>query len=340
MDSREGEKFKTEAELPQYRSDIDRAIFEIYGKDGWEDFDELYKDHPDWPLEKVIKEFEANPVNTQTYFFRFANIGIIAKDLAKRPEIKEGKRNKRVEILEVGSSPGEESYSLAVRMLEAGNKKFHITAADISQDMVKLAKEGEYKLWESIERVEAGYSHLKKEHFEKGYFEDSGKTWERRHYIGPSLSGLKDKGFVKDGKLLPLPDEWYQKEKLPIMRPTKRVKDKITFVLHDVIDTPVEGRFDLVLMNNVLNHYPEDTLAKILKNILASLKPGGFLIIEPIMRPMNDREKEWLEPYNDWRERFAHKFGLEEIAVKTWYSGEERVPTGDFFQYKGVLKKT
>lgn len=340
MNSREGEKFKTESELPKYRSDVDRAIFEIYGKDGWESFDELYKEHPDWPLEKVIKEFEANPVNTQTNFFRFPNLKDIADDIAKRVGIKEGKRNKRIEILEIGSSSGEESYSLAVHMLEAGNKKFHITAVDVNPDMVDIAKKGEYRLWHPISEPGAGLYDIRKEHFKKGYFEDSGKTWNRRYYIGPSIFGLKKQGLVKyydNGGLIPLPDVFYQNEPMPIVQPTKRVKEKINFLLHDVIDIPVKGQFDIVLMNNVLNHYPEETRRKILKNVLASLKPGGFLVLEHTMGPMNDTEREWLMPYNEWREKFAEEFGLEEIGVKTRWSKEgETSETGEFFQYKGV----
>ena len=72
------------------RSDVDRAVFEIYGKPGWEDFNELYKAHPDWKLEKVLEEFEIHPVNTQTYFFRSNNLKTIAKEII--PKVENGRK--------------------------------------------------------------------------------------------------------------------------------------------------------------------------------------------------------------------------------------------------------
>lgn len=308
-----------EAPETQQTPAVDRAIFEVYGKSGLEYFNTLYKERPEWTLEEVVKHFEAHPVSEQTKFFRTNNLTTIARELVPRLESLE--RGQPIKILEIGSSSGEESYSLATRMLEAGHADFQITAADVNPDMVKTATTGEYKLWKPIASVDTGSSGLQKEHFADGYFEDSGKTWKQKTYIGPPIGQLiHDPQYVdqQTKRLIDrkrLPEEWYTSDDLPIIQPTQKVKDHIRFTVHDLINSPVDGKFSIALMNNVLLHYPEKTREQMLRNALASLKPGGFLVLEHQMVPINDAEQEWLDPYNRWRNGFPVKFGLEKAAL-------------------------
>lgn len=318
-----------------FESDVDRAIYEVYGKTGLEEFNDLYKNHPEWTSEQVLKEFESKPINPQTYFFRSGNLEIIAEQLAPQVETKEKERP--VKILEIGCSTGEESYSLAVDMLRAGRDNFHITAVDVSPKLLEVAEKGEYKLHASkMPDGRFGFFSTKprQEYFDEGYFEISENRWVKRRYVGPSISEIKRIGyFDSEGhKIKDFPDSWYEEIEQPIIRPAQKIKDAISFQKHDVIDGPIEGSFDIILMNNVLLHYPEETREKILGNVLKSLRSGGFLVLEHTIGPMNDRERGWLEPYNEWRAGFADKFNLEEVGVNL-YEGEP-IKTGQYYRLK------
>lgn len=318
-----------------FESDVDRAIFEIYGETGLEEFNELYKNHLEWTLEKVLKEFESHPVNPQTYFFRSGNLEIIAEQIAPKIEAKESERT--IKILEIGCSTGEESYSLGVDMLKAGQNNFHITAVDVNSKLLEVAKNGEYKL-NGLKNSDGSFSFFstkpKQEYFDQEYFEVGEKRWIKSRYVGPSISEVKKMGYFDSGgnRIKDFPDSWYEELEQPIIQPTQKVKEKVDFKQHDMIDGPVDGKFDIVLMNNVLLHYPEETREKILGNVLKSLNPGGFLVLEHTMGSWNEREREWLEPYNKWRLGFADKFNLEEVGVKL-YEGEP-IKTGQYYKFK------
>jgi chemotaxis methyl-accepting protein methylase len=318
----------------KFESDVDRAVFEVYGETGLEVFNELYGKHPDWTLERVLKYFEEHGINPQTSFFRESNLKVIAEQLCPKLEAREA--GSPVRVLEVGCSSGKESYSLAVEMLEAGQEDFQITAIDVNPDALAIAEKGEYDLWEKISLLRLSASGLKEEHFEKGYFESTGGTWGRPVYIGPRVSELKEMGYSDSGSwdnVMETHPEWYRTEELPIIRPTHRVREKVNFAKHDILERPVEGKFDVVLISNVLNHYPEESREKILRNALASLRPGGFFVLEHIQRPINKEEAEWLDPYNEWRREFAPKFGLEEVSVEhLWGTGEWKPKK--YYQYR------
>jgi len=94
----------------------------------------------------------------ETYFFR------------ETPQIEEMiKKAKnlgfKAEILCAPSSSGEEPYTIAIMMLEAGFKpsEFHIVGIDISEKIISKAKEAKYSD-RSLHRVE---NHLKSKYFEK-----------------------------------------------------------------------------------------------------------------------------------------------------------------------------
>ena len=184
---------------------------------------------------------------------------------------------------------------------------------------------------------------MKREEFEKGYLEDAGRAWDKKEYVGPPLyEVMKDPKYYDPVKKSliggNIPQSWYNISQMPIVQPTKKIREKINFVLQDIIDKPVEGNYEVALINNVLNHYPEATREKILKNVIASLKPGGYIVLEHTMSPLNQKEEKWLNPYNEWRSRFAEKFCLKEIGVKTWYSKDKEEFLGQYYQYQGKDK--
>jgi chemotaxis methyl-accepting protein methylase len=323
-----------EADQPmKFEADVDRAIFEVYGKNGLEEFNDMYRAHPEWTLEEVLKHFEERPVNTQTSFFRNPNLKVIAEQLI--PKVGPEGESQQGRILEIGCSSGEESYSLAVTMLEAGHDDFHITAVDVNPDTLKIAEQAEYKIRGSIENIDNGYSSLKSRHFTEGFFEDTGKKWQRREYIGPSTADLKDMGYFGESgkKVKDMPAEWFEMVGEPLIRPAQKVREHIEFKPHDLIEGPVSGEYSVVLMNNVLLHYPAETREKILQNALASLRPGGYLVLEFPMHPLNKNEESWLNPYRKWREEFAEKFHLHEVPIKRWNGEQEKVQ--QYYRYDG-----
>lgn len=315
---------------PQFESDVDKMLYEVHGMAGVEIFNELWSKHPEWSLEQALKEFEKEPTHGQTYFFRYYNLKATAKDLVARLKKKEGEV---VEILDVGCSTGEEAYSLAAHILENGHKSFRIDGIDVSPKKIQEAQIGEYKLWlESVNEIGKSMldsSHLEQGQIQKGYFVDNGKRWERR--VSSYKYSLKELFEMKKrGEELPQ-DRWNEVSSL-VIEPGKIMKDRVVFQIHDIIDGPPPGKYDIVVMNNVLLHYPEKTREMMLRNALASLRPGGFLVLECALFPLPNEER-WRGPYNEWRREFAERFSLEEISVGDSMLKGERMKTGEYFRF-------
>ncbi len=94
----------------------------------------------------------------ETYFFR--ETPQIEKMIKKAKEL-----GFKAEILCAPSSSGEESYTIAIMMLEAGFKPvdFHIVGIDISEKIISKAKEAKYGK-RSLHRVEP---YIKTKYFDK-----------------------------------------------------------------------------------------------------------------------------------------------------------------------------
>ncbi|MBI2637715.1 MAG: methyltransferase domain-containing protein [Candidatus Sungbacteria bacterium] len=329
------ESFKeTKTEDKKYESDVDRMLDEVYGYGAVEMFNRIWQEHPEWPLEQALKEYEKNPTGNQTSFFRTGNLWTTAHELV--PHIKK-KNGERVQILDIGSATGEEAYSLGVLLLEGGTENFQITGVDVTPDAVKTAEAGEYKLWlDSVDRIgnDAIYSHhLTQDYFKKGYFEDTGKRWERKE---SSYKYTLHEMVEMKKRFITIPDDAFRKVSQIIIGAGKKLRDKISFEEHDILESPVSGEYDVLLMNHVLLHYPQKRCEQILKNALSSLRPGGFLVLDG-MRP-RENEKEWLGPYSEWREHITENFPLEEVLVKDRYSSEA-YSDGQHFRFLGWSHK-
>lgn len=318
----------------KYDSDVDRMLDEVYGYSAVENFNELLRYHPNWSLEQALKEFEKNPTGNQTNFFRTGNLEVIAEQIA--PQLQKGE--KRMKILDIGSATGEEAYSLGTLLLENGIQNFKIDGVDVTPKAVEIARTGEYNFYiSSIGQVGNDViesKHLKKDYIKKGYFEDTGKRWQRREFSGKyRLSDL-----VKMRRVgLKTPADAYIEFPQVVVGVGEKLRDKISFEEHDIIDSPVDGQYDLVVMNHVLIHYPPPMCDQILKNALSSLKPGGILVLEHTLVP-RENEKEWLGPYNRWRDNITEKFPLEEVETKIWYS-DEPAKTRQYYKFLGWNQK-
>lgn len=116
---------------------------------------------------------------------------------------------------------------------------------------------------------------------------------------------------------------------VPVIRATQNLKDKIDFRVVDISKGPVDGEYDIVVMNNVLMHFTEQQRRKILDNVLFCLKNGGLLVLEP-----EDNYRVASSNYKEWRRSFAKEFGLEEIPLKVSSESERTIKTGQYYQFK------
>ena len=313
--------------------EIRKWVEAIYGREGVEDFDETLRDHPGGSSQEAFEYLRNHPTNPQTSFFREHNLTVFASELEAPKESKE--TQEPIQILEIGCSDGEESYSLATEMLKAGHNAFRIVAVDANPAILEQARKGEYELYVPIARADESMSGLKREHFDAGYFEDTGKRWEKRRYTGPGMTELRNSEYydpVTKRIRHPLPDTFYNISQEPIVSPSRRVRDAVEFVRHDIVQGPVAGKFDVVLVNNVLQHYPQAAREQIVRNMLASLKPGGLLVMERTKNPISSDEAKWLNPYNKWRESFPTQFKMSAYAVD-WLGTGEKYDTGAFYRY-------
>ncbi|MSU75386.1 MAG: hypothetical protein EXS55_02640, partial [Candidatus Magasanikbacteria bacterium] len=92
----------------------------------------------------------------------------------------------------------------------------------------------------------------------------------------------------------------------------------LSFKRHDLIDSKAEAakEYDIVICNNVLQHFPEHTRELILVNILENLQDRGTLALETDHLFFNSEEEEkWLAPYYKWKKHLK-KFGLKQATIK------------------------
>lgn len=59
----------------------------------------------------------------------------------------------------------------------------------------------------------------------------------------------------------------------------QKIKDRIRFYQHNLLDPFHQGKFDVIFCRNVLIYFNKDSKEKALKNLLQNLRPKGYLII-------------------------------------------------------------
>jgi chemotaxis protein methyltransferase CheR len=144
-----------------------------------------------------------------------------------------------IKIWCAGCSTGEEPYSLAILLDEAGLlKKTQIYATDINPFVIAEAKNGLF----SLDALQANV---------KSYHDSGGiKTFEA--YFEPYHNILKIQ---------------------------KRLKEKILFFQHSLVKSGILNEFQLILCRNVLIYFNQSLQGKVLKLFSDSLSRNGFLIL-------------------------------------------------------------
>lgn len=173
-----------------------------------------------------------------TSFYRENNhFNYVAKILI--PDWNQNLKDREIKIWSAGCSSGEEPYTLAIVVKEAGNilksKDVKILATDISTRMLDTAKSGIY----TEERLKNIPMDIRRKYFLKG----SDKL-SKYYSVKPDLKELI--GFGR----LNLLGDW-----------------------------PMTSRFDLIFCRNVMIYFDKPTQGKLVNRFWNILKPGGILMV-------------------------------------------------------------
>jgi chemotaxis protein methyltransferase CheR len=145
----------------------------------------------------------------------------------------------RINIWQVGCGHGEETYTLAILLHEAGlQRKARIYTSDINPSFLQEARNG---CW-SLRRMEG---------------------W-RESYLNSGGSGDFDSYFVEHGGEIKI------KESL---------KQSIEFLQHNLVEEDVFKEMQFVVCRNVLIYFGEELQDRVLNLLTRSLERGGYLLL-------------------------------------------------------------
>lgn len=144
-----------------------------------------------------------------------------------------------IKIWHAGCSTGEEAYSMAILLQEAGLKgRFRIYATDINEEVIHKAQKGIYPLQE-MQRFTRNYQHSGG----TGSFSDYYTARYDHAILSPSL------------------------------------QENIVFAAHNLtVDTDF-GEMNLILCRNVMIYFKQALKERVLSLLDTSLMPGGFLCL-------------------------------------------------------------
>ncbi len=202
---------------------------------GLESFDEYFLCLDSSPAE--FTQFINALTTNLTAFFRERHHFDYVKDQILPALSKSGQQ--RLRIWSAGCSLGEEPYSLAISLLEAGidpaSCDVRILATDIDSKVLASARTGVYEQ----SRVKALPQATVHRWFLKGKSHNDGRVKVR-----PELQQMV--AF----KHLNLMDEW-----------------------------PMQGPFDFIFCRNVMIYFDQQTQARLLQRMASLLRPGGHLFV-------------------------------------------------------------
>jgi chemotaxis protein methyltransferase CheR len=150
------------------------------------------------------------------------------------------KEQKTLDIWHAGCSSGEEVYSMAIVLKDAGLlKQTQAMATDLSKSILSKAKEGKYSAM------------LMKKY---------GKSFSE---------------YIKHGSL----DDCFEYDDDNHAVVKSELKKHITFKQHNLIHDPMYKTFDIIFCRNVMIYFDDALKLQILKMFLSKLKPGGFFVL-------------------------------------------------------------
>jgi chemotaxis protein methyltransferase CheR len=207
---------------------------------GLESFDDYYRLLAKGELAGELEQFIDAITTNETHFFRTGGHfewfqGPFFDDLVARAAA--GRHDRSLRAWSAACSSGEEAYSLAICLAEAGPRlagwRLSVLGTDISEAMVAQARRATYRE-RALEQVSA--------------------ERRRRHFI------------TTDGQ------EWQVKPAFAKLCEFRR---------HNLLE-PLRGQaFDCIFIRNVLIYFDRGSKELAVKHLVASLAPGGYLVVGP-----------------------------------------------------------
>ena len=163
-----------------------------------------------------------------------------------------------IAIASVGCSDGREVYSV---LLQHWTDRLRVEGYDPEQNLIKVAKNGEYTI---------------------GY-------WGEEHRWIRSLNIPEGEAYTEEA----CRDNDLQLVKIIMSEDAKK---HTKFKMGNIQSSPMPGNYDVVLALNLLYHFPETERGRILENIFVSLNDGGWLVCESDPSWMGyGRYAEWMK---------------------------------------------
>lgn len=210
-------------------------------------------------FEQLFLDFSINT----TKFFRDPEVFAALKDkvfphLSIYPHIR---------IWCVGCSTGEEPYSLAILLKEAGLlDKTQIYATDINPYVIEEAKNGLY----SIRNIEEGI----------------------RNYRRASGTAMLTNYFKLEEQYVKVNED---------------LKKNILFFQHSLLSNAVISEVQLILCRNVLMYFNPSLQKNVIKDLYKSLDKCGFLVLEKSGAMIQNNGYEYFNKYDDLNKIYRRK---------------------------------
>jgi chemotaxis methyl-accepting protein methylase len=102
----------------------------------------------------------------------------------------------------------------------------------------------------------------------------------------------------------------------------EEVKKDVSFAVGNILEGRVEGSFDVVFCLNFLYHFKPRSKDRIVENLVAAMKPSGFLVLDSFTRPdsyMNERLRFRQTVHNDYLPELESRHGLEKLCSTEIY---------------------
>ena len=198
--------------------------------------------------------------------------------------------NNHYKIASIGCSDGREVYSFLIKNWHNRNN-FEISGFDSNLDSIETAKNGQGKTYAT-------------------------KDYEIRDW---EAFGAKDKAYtIKDTRDY----DW----KSVIM--TDEAKKHVSFNFHNIADSPLQKKYDVIILKNVLYYYTPEGREKILNNVNKSMVDGAWLLCESF-------DSCRYEEYHTFMKDISSLGFVKQTTVVPWWHN----PADDMSSFSKVYRK-
>jgi len=225
-----------------------------------------------------IEFLEKNPTSQYTLFFRDDIAFEVFRHIVM-PDVFENIKNRKIQIASVGCSRGSEPYSILLQNW-GQRERIKFSGYDCNPENINEARLGYF----------AGVN-----------MRDLGNNFDL------SFLSSKDSPFLIEKDLDIYSDVSFSEE----------AKKYMSFKVHDITKKPLDKKFDVISILNVLPHYTEKGREIILENISESLNENGWLVCECSGDTKSVGGRQF---YVEWMNNLS-RFGLQkQKVIVPWWS--------------------